>query len=137
MAPGDTQGTGPGANAALHKLIIGVGPALNAMKPEFHRVRTPWNRGFMPFPPLRRPRIMMLMVPERPECGVRATGTRPRPLAISGIGPGAHASRNASGRWRGTPRARPGRFRQNGRNRPYRESVRADAPDRGPADLAG
>jgi len=33
----------------------------------------------MPFPPLRHPRIMMLMVPERPECGVRAHGSAMSP----------------------------------------------------------
>jgi len=48
------------------------GPAPDAVKPLFQCVKTQWKRGFMPFPRLRRPRIMMLMVPERPECGVRA-----------------------------------------------------------------
>jgi len=50
-----------------------AGLAPDAMKPPLQRVRTRWIRGFMPFPRLRHPRIMMLMVPERPEFSVRAT----------------------------------------------------------------
>jgi len=62
-----------GRNAASVELIMRVGPAPDAVKPPFECVRTRWMGGFMPFPPLRRPRIMMLMMPERPECGVRAS----------------------------------------------------------------
>ena len=38
--------------------------APDAMKPDFHRLRTHWNRGFMAFQQLRRTRIVMLVVPD-------------------------------------------------------------------------
>jgi hypothetical protein len=41
-----------------------VGSVPDAMKPDFHGVRTPWNPGFMAFRQARRRRIVMLMVPE-------------------------------------------------------------------------
>jgi len=34
----------------------------DALDPRFHRVRTPWIRGFMAFRLARRIRIVMLMV---------------------------------------------------------------------------
>jgi hypothetical protein len=37
-------------------------PGADAMKPDFQRVRTRWIRGFIAFRPLRRTRIVMLMV---------------------------------------------------------------------------
>jgi hypothetical protein len=36
----------------------------NALDPGFHRVRTQWIRGFMAFQPIRRTRIVLLVVPE-------------------------------------------------------------------------
>jgi hypothetical protein len=37
------------------------------VKPDIHGVRTRWIRGFMPFQLTRRTRIVVLMVPTRPE----------------------------------------------------------------------
>jgi hypothetical protein len=36
----------------------------DALEPGFHCARTHWIRGFMAFQPVRRTRIVMLMVPE-------------------------------------------------------------------------
>jgi hypothetical protein len=46
-----------------------VGPAADAMKPDFQGVRTHWNQGFMTFRKARRTRIVMLMIPVRLESG--------------------------------------------------------------------
>jgi hypothetical protein len=53
------------------KLIMKIGPLPDAarrlpdaLEPGFHCARTHWIRGFMAFQPVRRTRIVMLMVPE-------------------------------------------------------------------------
>jgi len=66
-----------------------IGPAPDAMEPGFQCVRTQWIRGFMPFRQPWRPRIMMLMVPERPECGMRAHRHPAATNQLSDIGSGA------------------------------------------------
>jgi hypothetical protein len=40
-----------------------IDPLPDALDQGFHRVRTPWNRGFMAFQLVRRTRAVMLMVP--------------------------------------------------------------------------
>jgi hypothetical protein len=46
------------------KLIMKIGPLPDAARRLPHACRTHWIRGFMAFQPVRRTRIVMLMVPE-------------------------------------------------------------------------
>ena len=51
------------------KLIMKIGPLLDALEPGFHCVRAQWIRGFMAFQVARRTRIVMLIVLVCPESG--------------------------------------------------------------------
>jgi hypothetical protein len=63
-----------GPHAAKLKLIMRIGPVVDAMKPDFQGVSTHWNQGFMAFRKARRTRIVMLMIPVRLESGLRTCG---------------------------------------------------------------
>jgi hypothetical protein len=53
------------------KLIMKIGPLLDALEPGFHCVRAHWIRGFMAFQVARRTRRVMVMVRAWPESGFR------------------------------------------------------------------
>jgi hypothetical protein len=63
------------------KLIMKIGPLLDALEPGFHCVRAHWIRGFMAFQLARRTRGVMVMVRAWPESGFRDGIARLRPLA--------------------------------------------------------
>jgi hypothetical protein len=63
------------------KLIMKIGPLLDALEPGFHCVRTHWIQGFMAFQLARRTRGVMVMVRAWPESGFRGGIARLRPLA--------------------------------------------------------
>jgi hypothetical protein len=63
------------------KLIMKIGPLLDALEPGFHCVRTQWIRGVMAFQLTQRTRSVMVMVRGWPESGFQEGTARLRPLA--------------------------------------------------------
>jgi hypothetical protein len=55
-------------------LIMSAGPAPDAVKPDFQGAGTHWNQGFTAFQRAGHTRIVMLMMPVRPESDLPGTG---------------------------------------------------------------